>query len=90
MVTAAVVAGNGKDYNVRIDSSKFPDKRADLLHQHHRVGDLCSINANHIRSRKKLSADRYVTLVKSNALIRCVYLLPENNTILFCHSVEDR
>ena len=59
MVTAAVVAGNDEDNNVRIDSRhrEFPDERTDPLHRHCCTGDLGSINTNHIRSRKKLSAD---------------------------------
>ena len=92
MVTAAVVAGNDEDNNVRIDSRRreFPDERTDPLHRHRCAGDLGFINTNHILSRKKLSADHYVALVKSNASMRYICLLLENNPILFRHSVEDR
>ena len=55
MVTTTVVAGNGEDDNVRIDSRRgFPDERADPLHRHRYAGDLGSINANHTSLKKEI------------------------------------
>ena len=56
MVTTTVVAGNGEDDNVCIDSRRrgSPDERADPLHRHRCAGDLGPINANHTSLKKEV------------------------------------